>query len=89
MTEVKTFPLVDENVITESPCVEEHIATGRARCRICGEKIAKGEIDVQFFASLSRAYYDSYTSTLCHAHKKCTPHIRVNKIGGDADWIFD
>jgi hypothetical protein len=70
------FKLIEENEI-ESPSVELHIATGRARCRICGDKIAKGQADVQFYHSLSESTYNPWNATLCHAHQGCVPTVKI------------
>jgi len=77
MSDQKTdFRLIEEDEIN-SPSVELYRATGRARCRICGKKIIKGDLDVQFYHSFTDGSYNPWTSVLCHAHKKCVPNIRI------------
>jgi len=47
----------------------EVMATGRCRCRQCGEKIKKGEIAIPFFASFTDGSYNSWTATRGYIHK--------------------
>ncbi len=60
----------------DSPYMEKHTATGRARCRVCGEKIAKAETEWRFAHSFSDAQYNSWTAVECHAHEACLPDER-------------
>jgi len=77
----KEFTLILDWEIN-SPYVELRIATGRAKCRICGEKIVKGDDDVQFAHSFTDGgSYNSWTAVDCHAHKKCVPDLKI-----EYDW---
>lgn len=57
----------------DSPCMEKKTATGRARCRICGEKIAKGETEWKFYHNFQDGSYSAWTAVECHAHEACLP----------------
>jgi len=87
MTEQKVFSYpqidkwsIDKWIIEDSPGIEEKTATGRARCRICGEKIIKGEKEITFFFSLTDGgTYNPWTAIEGHAHRSCTPDIKEVK----------
>ena len=64
------FKLIKEWEI-DSPVGEIKIATGRAKCRICGVKIGKGEKEMNFYHSFSDAQYNAWTSVDCHVHLNC------------------
>ena len=58
--------------IPDTPWAEKIVATGRARCRICGQKIIKGDSDVKFLASFDDGgSYNAWRSVTCHAHEGC------------------
>ena len=61
----------------ESPYVELHYGTGRATCRICGQKITKGALDVRFAHSFTDGSYNPWTAVECHAHKDCVPNTKI------------
>jgi hypothetical protein len=68
---MKGFATIDSCEINESPDIELAWATGRARCRVCGEKIGKGEEEYKFFFSVSDGSYNPWTAIQGHAHKTC------------------
>jgi hypothetical protein len=51
--------------------VDKKIATGRATCRCCGQKIAKGEVALYFAYDFTGS--GSYTAVWCWMHQTCTP----------------
>lgn len=57
--------------IDEGNCydIEEETATGRAVCRLCGEKIKKGERCWSFGFDFSG--YGSYTTQKVYIHMNC------------------
>lgn len=67
----RPFPLIDVWTIDESPAIERYTATGRAKCRLCGEKIAKGEQCIRFFFSLTDGTYNAWTAIEGKAHTGC------------------
>lgn len=79
IAKTKKFATIESREI-ESPTVEIKTATGRAKCRICGEKIEKGSHDVLFFHSLTEASYNSWNASECHAHPGCVNYDDI--IGG-------
>jgi len=75
---MKEFRRIENQWDIDTNSFELHTATGRARCRICGEKIAKGENDVQFYASFTDGgSYNPWTAVLCHAHRRCVPDVVI------------
>jgi hypothetical protein len=69
---MSSFRILDASWLVESPSGERGVATGRARCRLCGEKIAKGEPEWLFFASFTDGgSYNQWTAVECHAHESC------------------
>lgn len=52
--------------------VVPHIATGRAKCRVCGQKIAKGE-ECNRFALDNLGLGNSATAIPAYMHKVCSP----------------
>ena len=70
----KIFDLVND---FDSPIYERGVSkSGRARCRVCGEKIKKGEWEILFYHSFADAQYNSWTAVECHAHETCMPWKR-------------
>lgn len=66
------FQLLRPSDATESPYVEKRVGTGRARCRICGEKIAKGDVATKFGATLSgEGQYNAWNQVTVQVHEKC------------------
>jgi hypothetical protein len=55
----------------EFPTSETRSATGRARCRVCGEKIGKGEVEVVAPVNLHETAYDPWRAVDAHAHRSC------------------
>ena len=51
-------------------CIQKVVATGRARCRGCGEKILKGEPALKFGFDLTELGWGSHTPTTCQIHYK-------------------
>lgn len=86
MSEFKT---VDQFEIVESPTAWIVDASGRARCRICGEKIAKGRQAAVFYASLNEESYNPWAPTKCHAHVECAPNVEINPRIQSARWMRD
>lgn len=78
-----TFKLCSLSDIEESPTSEIKAATGRARCRVCGEKIAKGDDDLVFFASFTDGSYNSWTAIECHAHLTCFNRLQAERESVD------
>lgn len=64
------------NLSVHMPYLEKGIATGRARCRSCGEKIVKGEPEIKFpYAFTDGGSYNSWTAVECHIHgTECQHH---------------
>lgn len=74
--------LIRQIDIDESPTFWKYTGTGRARCRICGEKIEKGADGFGFYASLTDASYNSWTAVECKAHSACvTDEALARKLG--------
>lgn len=75
----KPFVLIEnEWILRDSPVVEEKISTGRPRCRICGQKIQKGELEYSFFFSTTDGgSYNPWTAISGHVHKNCAPHAKT------------
>lgn len=66
------FKLLCDDDIADSPTIEKVVASGRARCRVCGNKIVKGDHAYEFFASFTDGgSYNSWTSVTCFAHVSC------------------
>ena len=71
MTE-KIFEKCDMSQISESPAHTLALGTGRAKCRLCGNKIGKGDIELRFFASFTDGgSYNAWTASECHVHASC------------------
>lgn len=83
MTATKAFPLIDGHYCDEIRTKDTHLvqygaierglkATGRARCRCCGERIAKGADEVRFYWDFTGS--GSWTAVECHIHAApCEP----------------
>jgi hypothetical protein len=52
--------------------IEKRVATGRAYCRACGNKILKGQDEITFIADFSEFGCGSHTATQGHIHYSCT-----------------
>lgn len=50
--------------------LEDEVSSGRAKCRCCGQKIAKGELAKTVYVSFNDNYA-SYTQTKVWMHEKC------------------
>ena len=79
--EKRAFPLIDAHYIEqirrpqpgrrnpiEYGALERVTGTGRARCRCCGKKIAKGERELRFYWDFNGC--GSWTAVECHVHEK-------------------
>ena len=69
---VKEYQTIEAYEI-DSPVMERIVASGRARCRICGQKIAKGLDCWDFFHNFQDAGYSAWTAVECKAHSACLP----------------
>lgn len=66
-----------QGYLNDSPTTEKVFASGRARCRICGEKITKGKQEIKFFFSNADGSYNSWMSIEGHVHDECAGHPKV------------
>ena len=70
----KGVNLIDPWQIGESPWHEVGKGSGRATCRICGLKIAKGETAFKFGASFNDGgSYNPWQAVDCSIHESCCP----------------
>ena len=79
---MRDFKLCSVDDIEESPTIELTAGTGRARCRICGERIAKSVECWDFFASFTDGGYTAWTSMPCKAHRTCVPVLQHVDVRG-------
>lgn len=80
MNTKKKFNLLSEVDIKQSPWNEVAEATGRARCRICGEKIEKGLLVIKFTASFTDGgSHNEWTAVDCQVHATCAPNFIPEK----------
>jgi hypothetical protein len=78
MEQCRKFELVDEWAVDQSPTVWEYIGTGRAKCRLCGKVIEKGDKGFGFFFSLTDGgSYNSWTAIEGKAHLSCYPNVKI------------
>ena len=70
--------LITEMDMCDSPTIEKVKASGRATCRICGNKIPKGEECFSFFFSLTDGgSYNPWTAISGKGHISCLPNTKV------------
>lgn len=68
---MSTFELIEPWEADCSPTMWEVVGTGRAKCRVCGDKVPKGENCWAFFATFTDSGHNPWTCVETKAHKNC------------------
>jgi hypothetical protein len=64
--------LVTASQFSDTPTAIRETATGRATCRICGEKISRGSRSILGYISLTDGgTYNPWTAVDAHVHEAC------------------
>lgn len=73
-----TFQTLRVGEIEQSSAFPPKPASGRARCRVCGERIVKGSLDIVFYHAFNGGC--AWERVECHAHDACLVEAKTKGV---------